>query len=102
MSQVVITSARVDTTEGVEAARIDRVEVGGGTQVKMVDGKEEEITHDRSTVFHVRLLSPDRMLPDKLREAATYEEACQLGIAYADKLSQHAERIAQIAQDLEV
>jgi len=100
--KVVITACRVDTAEGVAAARIDLVEVGGGSQMRMVDGAEEETVHPRSTVFHVRLLSPDPMLPDVLREADTYDEACQLAVSYAGRLAEHAGRIAELAKDLQV
>jgi hypothetical protein len=101
-AQVVIMSARVDTTEGVPAALIERVDVGGGEQIKTVDGKEEPFVHERSTVFHVRLYSPDKSFPDELRDAETYEDACKLGLAYAGKLSEHAQRIAKLAQELKV
>ncbi len=97
-----VTSARVVTAAGRPAATIDLVDVGGGTQVVTVDGAPEERIHPSSQVYHVRLLSPDRMLPDALREAATYGEAVELGTAYALKLDEHAERIAGLAADLKV
>jgi hypothetical protein len=100
--QVVITSARVDTAEGVPAALIERVDVGGGVQIQKIDGEDVEKVHERSTIYHVRLYSPDSALPDQLRDAETYEEACTLGIAYAEKLSEHAHRVAELAEDLKV
>ena len=101
-AEVVITAARIDTAGGLTAATIDLVQVGGGSQTVTVDGTPEERIHPHSTLFHVRLLSPDRMIPDELREVATYEEAVSLGRAYADRLDEHAQRIADLAEDLKV
>lgn len=99
---VVITAARIDTAGGLIAATIDLVEVGGGSQTVTVDGVPEERIHQRSTVHHVRLLSPDRMIPDELRQVDTFEEAVSLGSAYAARLDEHAQRIVDLAEDLKV
>lgn len=100
--EVTITSARIDTADGRPAATVDLVEVGGGEQVVTVDGTAEVRVHPRSRVYHVRLLSPDKFVPDQLREAATYEDACALGCKYAAKLTEHAARADELAADLEV
>ena len=101
MTDVVVTSARVDAKHGT-AATIDLVEVGGGTQTVTVDGTPEERTHPASRVYHVRLLSPDRMIPDQLRVVATFDDAVKLAQTYAGKLDKHAGRVAAIAEDLQV
>ena len=97
-----ITSARVDTADGAAAARIEMVDIGGGEQVVTVDGQPEVRVHPASRVYHVRLLSPDRFVPDQLREAATFDEACALGVKYAAKLAEHAARVDELAADLQV
>jgi len=99
---VLITAAQVYSGAGVLAATIDQVDVGGGSQTVTVDGVPEERIHPASRVFHVRLLSPDRFIPDQLREAASYEAAVDLAVAYARKLDEHAGRVAELARDLEV
>lgn len=99
---VEVTAARTLAADGRIAATIDLVEVGGGTQTVTVDGAPEERVHPHSAIFHVRLLSPDRMLPDELREAASYDEACDLATRYAARLDEHAERLADLAVDLRV
>lgn len=99
---LVLTTARVDTVDGRPAATIDLIEIGGGSQTVTVDGTPEERIHPTSTVYHVRLLSPDRMLPDQLREAATWDEAVHLGETYARKVEDTAQKLAEIAADLEV
>lgn len=95
-------SARVTTDDGQIVATIDLVDVGGGVQTVYdpQSGTPQECVHPQSTVYHVRLLSPDRMLADELREVATYEEATELGQRYADKVAANAGRLAEIAQDL--
>ena len=100
--EVVITSARVDTANGMTAATIEWVPVGGGTQLVTVDGTPEERVHPSSTIYHVRFLSPDRMVPDELREVATYGEACALAVKYAAKLAEHARRVDELATDLKI
>jgi hypothetical protein len=97
-----ITSAVVLAPDGRQAATIDRVPVGGGSQVVTVDGVPEERVHPASTSFHVRLLSPDRMLPDELRAVDSYDEAVALGELYASKLDAHASALASLAVDLKV
>lgn len=101
-AEVVITSARVVTADGRTAAEIDRVDIGGGTQTVTVDGTAEERVHPASSTFHVRLIAPDRMLSDELREAADFDAAVELGRAYAAKLVEHAGRVAELADDLKV
>lgn len=100
--QVLISSAQVFAPDGRLAATVDRVPVGGGTQVVTVDGVAEERVHPLREVFHVRCLSPDRMVPDTLRETDTYDDAVKLALAYARKLAEHADRIAALAEDLKV
>lgn len=99
---VIITAARVDLDDGSHAAEITMVSVGGGEQVVTVDGQPEVRVHPASQVYHVRLMSPDRMVPDQLREAATFEDACKLGAAYAGKLAEHAAQVDALAADLKV
>ena len=99
---VVITAARVDTVAGITAAQVDLVEIGGGEQVVTVDGVAEVRVHRSSRVYHVRLLSPDKFVPGILREAATYEDACALGLRYAAKLTEHAARVDELVADLAV
>src|SRR5213592_3399662 len=100
MSSVVVTSARVTTDDGRTAAVIDLIDVGGGSQIVTVDGTPEERIHQSGRVFHVRLLSPDRMLSDDLREVDDYDDAVKLGLVYADRLEANAGRLAEIAADL--
>lgn len=102
MSAVEVVSARTLAADGRLAATIDRVEVGGGTQTVTVDGTPEVRTHPHGAVFHVRLISPDRMLSDELREVPDYGTACELAEAYAAKLDEHADRLAALAGDLAV
>jgi hypothetical protein len=97
-----ITTARVETAGGRIAALIAMVDVGGGEQVVTVDGAPEVRVHPSSRVYHVTLLSPDRMVPDQLREAPSYQDACVLGITYAEKLAEHAARVDALAADLKV
>lgn len=96
--EAIITSVRVDTPDGRTAARIERIDVGGGT--RLIEG--EEHTHPTSTVYHVRLLSPDRMVPDELREVEDYDEAVKLGLRYAEALAANTQRIADLVEDLRV
>lgn len=99
---VTITSARIDSVGGRTAATVEWVPVGGGSQTVTVDGVAEERVHPSSTVYHVRFLSPDRMVPDELRAVDSYEEAVKLGCAYAAKLDEHARRVDELAGDLKV
>jgi hypothetical protein len=99
--EVLITAVEV-RIDGRVAATVDAVDVGGGSQTVTVDGVPEERIHPSSRVFHVRFISPDRMLPDELREVDDYDLAVKLGVAYAEKLAEHADRLASLAQDLKV
>jgi hypothetical protein len=92
-------SARITTAEGLLAAVIDEIPVGGGVQMKTVDGKPEETVHPLTSVWHLRLISPDRSVSDQLREADSFDEAVKVGTAYAVKL---ADRAAQVRADLAV
>ena len=94
----VITGGVVYTADGREAARLTLIQTGGGTQVKTVDGEPVEVVHETGQVWHVRLLSIDPMVPDKLEEAADFGEASQIGEAYAAKLAQ---LVAQAAAALD-
>lgn len=89
---VVSASARVSTPDGTLAALVDEVPVGGGTQVKTIDGAPVEETHPLTSVYHVRLISPDRSVPDQLREAASYEEAIDVASKYAARLTERADQ----------
>ena len=97
-----IMSAAVFAQDGRRAATIDRVPVGGGSQVVTVDGIPEERIHPSGEAFHVRLLSPDRMIPDELRAVGSYDEAVALAESYAAKLDAHATTLASLAADLQV
>ena len=97
-----VTAARIDLADGRQAAEITAVDVGGGEQVVTVDGTRETRVHPSSRVYHVRLLSPDRMIPDQLREAPSFEVACELGEAYAAKLAEHAAQVDELAAGLKV
>lgn len=102
MPVTTVTAARVDLADGREAASIALVDVGGGEQVVTVDGTKEVRVHPSSQVYHVRLISPDRMLPDQLREVATIEDAFELGCAYAEKLAKHSAQVDDLAESLKV
>jgi len=102
MAVVSIMSAKVLTDDGHLAALVDVVEVGGGSQVVTVDGTPEVRVHPSSQVFHARLISPDIMVPDQLKECATYEQALEFGVVYAGKLTEHAATVAGLASDLQV
>lgn len=102
MDDLLILTARIDTASGRQAAYIQMVDVGGGEQVVTVDGQPEIRVHPSSRVFHVRFISPDRMVPDTLREAASFDEAVALGRKYAAKLDEHAKQVDTLAGDLEV
>jgi hypothetical protein len=99
---VEIMTARVVDADGTELAWIERVRIGGGVQVVTVDGVAEERQHPTFWRFHVRLLSPDRMIPDQLRDTDTYDDAVELALQYAAKRIEHAGRIADLAEDLKV
>lgn len=97
---VEVTSARVLGPNGEPVALIDLVEVGGGSQIVTVDGQAEERVHPSSSVFHVRLIAPSRMMSDELREVATFAEAEKVAMRYAEKVAANAAKLAAIAEDL--
>ena len=101
--EVLIISARVTAANGAVASYVERVEVGGGG-VSYIgpNGTPEERIHPSSVVYNVRFISPDRMVPDQLRAVDSYDEACALAIKYAANLNDHAQRVADLAHDLEV
>src|SRR4249919_94252 len=99
---VTITSAQVYADNGTVAAFIEYVPVGGGVRTVTIDGVAEDQTHPLSVIYHVRFISPDRMISDELRTVDSYEEACALAIKYAGKLNEHATRVAELADDLKV
>lgn len=101
--EVLITGGRVNSASGTVAAEIEWVPIGGGG-VSYIgpNGTPEERIHPTSFTYHVRFISPDRMIPDELREAASFEEASALAIKYANKLNEHAKRIAELGDDLKV
>lgn len=99
---VEIMVALVYTPAGQPAARVERVLLGGGTKTVTVDGVPEERVHPLAVGYHVTLLSPDRMIPDQMLDADDYDAAVAYGVAYAEKLADHAERIASLAEDLKV
>jgi hypothetical protein len=99
---VAVTGAEVRTGDGRLAATIDAVDVGGGTQLVTVDGTPEVRTHPSSRVWHARLLAPSRLLPDQLCETDSYDAAVEVGVAYARKLAEHADRAGALADDLRV
>lgn len=101
MSTIVI-SARVFDSEGLVAAEITYVPMGGGTQIKTIDGEAVEFVHPRSWKYHVQLISPDRYIPDILLDASSYEEAVAKGEAYATKLDAHKEQAKALADDLKM
>jgi hypothetical protein len=102
-SSVVVTAASVYTDDGTEVARIEAVTIGGGHRiVGQLHGQDVTEPDPVFHRFHVRLLSPDRMIPDELREAETYDEAVAVAEKYAGLRAEHADRIASLASDLRV
>ena len=101
-AEVQIMTAQVIDADGTALARIERVRIGGGTQNVTVDGVPEERQHPTLHRFHVRLLSPDRMIPDELRDVESYDDAVDLALLYAGKRIEHATRLDQLANDLKV
>lgn len=98
--RAVITATNVELGDGTVVAQIQAVTVGGGTQTVTVDGVPEDRQHPTLHLFHIRLLSPDRMIPDELREAKTYEDAVEVGLAYAARRAKHAQQVAELAATL--
>jgi hypothetical protein len=99
---VQIMVAHVNLADGQTVARIERVKLGGGTQAVRVDNTEEIRNHPLTEAFHVRLLSPNPMIPDELRDMETYDEAVELAREYAAKRAEHAEAIDALASSLKV
>lgn len=99
---VTILTAQVLSEEGVPAAFIELIQIGGGSQIVTVDGVPEERVHPASAVYHVRCISPDRMIPDQLIAVDSYEKACELAVRYAQKMDEHADRVASLADDLKI
>lgn len=98
--QAVVTGIRIELGDGTVVALIEAVTIGGGTQTVTVDGVAEERQHPTFHRYHCRLLSPDRMIPDELRDAETYEDAVEMGLAYAARRVKHAQQVADLAADL--
>jgi hypothetical protein len=87
MAELIIDAAHVELDDGSVAATVARVATGGGTQVVTVDGQPEERVHPGGVVYHVRLISADRMVPDQLQETTDLEIAGQIAVRYAGKLA---------------
>lgn len=103
MANVIVTGARVDLDDGTTVAQIDAVTIGGGLRlIGQLHGVDVEEPDPVSHRFHCRLLSPDRMIPDQLRETNTYDEAVELALRYAELRTTHAEHVAQLADDLKI
>lgn len=98
MTVVLVMTAQVQAPDGTPVALIERVTIGGG--IRMVEGEPQQ--HPTFERFHVRLLSPDRMIPDQLREVETYDEACELAEKYAAKREEHAAQVDALAETLKV
>lgn len=102
MAEVQIMTAYVNADDGTTVATVERVKIGGGVQVVTVDGVPEDRIHPTIWLYHVRLLSPDRMIPDELRETETYEEAVELALRYAERRAEHAAKLDELAASLKV
>lgn len=95
-AEVQIAAARVVDANGTALALIERMTIGGG--IRVIEGEEHQ--HPTFERFHVRMLSPDRMIADQLLEAETYDAAVDLAMTYAAKRIEHAARVDQLAIDL--
>lgn len=82
-----VTAGRVETEDGRLAALLDLLPVGGGSQMVTVDGQPEERVHPSSKVWHVRLISMDPVVGDRIEDAGSFEEAAAIGEEYAVKLA---------------
>ena len=103
MARVLITEARVQLDDGTEVARIEAVTIGGGNRiVGQIHGRDVEEPDPVFRRYHAWLLSPDRMIPDQLREAETYDEAVAIGMRYADLRVEHADKVAGLADALRI
>lgn len=96
----IVTNARTETADGRVAAYLSLTPVGGGTQVKTVDGSPEEVTHPFSEVWNVHLISPDPMLPGKAVTAADYKAAVAAGEAWAKKIDAASADMQALAAEL--
>lgn len=98
---VVIDHAHVELDDGVPVARIERILVGGGERVRMIDGVPETTTDPQFESYNVRLLSQaGPMIPDQLESAESYEEACEAGEAYAEKVRANSKKIDDLTEAL--
>ena len=102
MPDVQIMVANVVLEDGTVVANVERVRIGGGTQNVTVDGAVEVRQHPTFSRHHVRLLSPDRMIPDQLVETESYDEAVEIGLKYAAKRAEHAAQIDDLAAALRI
>lgn len=94
--------AHVTVNDGPPLATVERVKIGGGTQTVTVDGVPEDRVHESFYLYHVRLISPDRMIPDQLIETESYDEAVEAALKYGDKRVEHAARVEALAADLKI
>lgn len=94
--------AHVTVDDGPPLAVIERVKIGGGIQTVTVDGVPEDRVHESFYRHHVRLISPDRMIPDQLVETEGYDEAVAVAMKYGDKRVEHAARVDALAADLKI
>lgn len=102
MAELQIMTAYVNDDNGETVATVERVKIGGGVQVVTVDGVPEERAHPTFWLYHVRLLSPDRMIPDELRETETYDRAVELAFKYAERRAEHAKALDELAASLKI
>jgi len=86
MAELIIDAAHVELDDGTVAATVARVATGGGVQVVTVDGQPDDRVHPSGVLYHVRLISADRMLPDRLEQTHDLDEAGEIAVAYAAKL----------------
>jgi hypothetical protein len=91
-------TAQVTIDDGPAVAVVERVTIGGGFRV--IEGEEHQ--HPSFVRHHVRLISPDRMIPDQLIETEGYDEAVAIALKYADKRVEHAAAAAELAEALKV
>ena len=94
---VQIMTARLQVDD-VTVATIERVLVGGG--IRVIEG--EEHVHPSFERFHVRLLSPDRMISDQLHDVETYDDAVELAERYRHKRAEHSAQLADLAEALKL
>lgn len=97
---VQIMTAYVVDDDGTELAWVERVKIGGGTQVVTVDGVPEERQHPSFWRYQVRLISPDRMVGDRLLDADTYDQAVAAAVEYGRKRLEHKSQAENLAEVL--